>query len=122
MVEEELRMIFPILRRRDLLLESSQKSGQMPRDYYLELKKTALDCELHRMDENSLLCHVLVRGLLSSEEKLRENIIVEGKGRELREEEVSAHICSHEIYRHSSRKGETIKKVGAGADKGIGSR
>ena len=44
-----------------MLLELKQKTGQLPSDYYLLLKDTALDCELHLMKEESILSSSYLR-------------------------------------------------------------
>ena len=63
LVKEELKMLFPMTKR-----------------FYLLLKDTALDCDLPAMKEEALICHLPISGLLYSEEKLREKIVVESKG------------------------------------------
>ena len=88
LVKEEPRILFPMAKRRDMLSELKQKTGQLPSDYYLLLKDTAFDCELHLVKEESLLCHLFIRGLLPREEKLRENIVMEAKVKKLRDEDV----------------------------------
>ena len=81
-------------------------------NFFLELKGTSMNCLLGSMGEESLLCHLLVRGLLPSKEKLREKTIVETKGGELKDANISALISLAEMYRQSSKKkGEFIHKV-----------
>ena len=70
----------------------------------MELKDTALDCQLGSIGEELLLYRLLFNGLLPSEEKLREKIIVEAKGGELKEANTSALISSAEMYRQSLTK------------------
>ena len=42
----ELKVLYPVSRRWDILSECKQKGGQTPSEYYLELKDLAQDCEL----------------------------------------------------------------------------
>ena len=66
-----------------MLFDCRQKSGQAASDFYLELKTLAQDCEIDKLGQEPLLCHLLVKGLMNSEEKLRERIIMDSKGEEL---------------------------------------
>ena len=58
-----------------------------------------------------LLGHLLLRGLHSSEEKLRERIIIDEEGQELKDSKISSLTASSEMYLSFSRKGETINRV-----------
>ena len=73
----------------------------------------AQDCELDTLGRESLLGHLLLRGLQSSEEKLREKIIVDAEGTELRDVKVSRLIATSEMYRSSARQGSKVNKVGS---------
>ena len=97
MIEEELKVLFPVSRRSDRLFEAKRKRGQSPSDFFLELKDTVMDCQLGSMGEELLLCHLLVRGILPSEVKIREKIIVKAKGGELKNANISALISSAEM-------------------------
>ena len=48
-------------------------------DFYLELKTLAQDCDITELGSELILCPLLVRGLLGSEEKLRERTIFESE-------------------------------------------
>ena len=104
------------------MFESKQKGGPSPSELYLELEDLALDCELELMGKESLLGHLLLKGLHSSKEKLRERIIIDAEGQELKDSKISSLIASLEMYCSSSRKGATIKRVesktgGSGSDR-----
>ena len=68
-VREEMKVLFPVSGRRDILFECKQKGGQTPSEYYFELKDLAQDLELATMGDKSLIGHLLLRGLNSSEKK-----------------------------------------------------
>ena len=70
-----MKVLFLFSCRRDILFECKQKGAQTPSEYYLELKDLAQDCELATMGDESLIDHLLLRGLNSSEEKLCEKIL-----------------------------------------------
>ena len=117
-VREEMKVLYPVSCRRDILFESKQKGGQSPSEFYLELKDLALDCELDTMGRESLICHLLLRGLHSSKEKLREKIIIDAEGQKLKDSKISGLIATSEMYRSSARKNSSIhrteSKQGAG--------
>ena len=70
-VMDEMKVMWPISMRREMLFSCRQKQGQAASDYYLELKSISYDCEMESLGPEGILCHLLVRGLLGSEEKLR---------------------------------------------------
>ena len=49
-----------------MLFDCHQKSGQEASDFYLELKTLAQDCEIDKLGQEPLLCHLLVKGLMNS--------------------------------------------------------
>ena len=59
-VAEEMKVMWPISRRREMLFECKQKQGQAVSDFYLELKTLAQDCEITKLGPEPLLCHLLV--------------------------------------------------------------
>ena len=67
LVEEEMKIQWPISRRREMLFDCRQKRGQAASDFYLDLKTLAQDCEIDKLGQKPLLCHLLVKGLMSSE-------------------------------------------------------
>ena len=110
-VRDEMKVLFPISKWRDLLFECRQKNGQSVSEYYLELKDLAQDCDLDKMGTESLLCHLLLRGLNNSEMKLHEKIILDSEGAELKDAKVSSLIATSEMYKSSSRKSTHVNKV-----------
>ena len=68
----------------------------------MELKAIGDDCELEKLAQEGIICHLLVRGLLGSEEKLRERIIIDSEGDELRDKRIVSLITSSEVYRAST--------------------
>ena len=106
-VLEEMKVMWPISIRREMLFSCKQKQGQAASDYYLELKAIGEDCELEYLGQEGIICHLLVRGLLGSEEKLRERIIIDSEGDELRDKRLISLITSSEVYRAS--KGKTAR-------------
>ena len=76
-LKEEMKVIFPVSRRRNMLFECRQKSQQSASEFYLEIKDLSEDCDLGKMDNESLLCHLLLRWLQGSESKLQEKIILQ---------------------------------------------
>ena len=110
-VEEEMRILFPMFKRRDLLFICRQKSGKSPSEFYLEFKDLSLDCDLEKIGKESLLVHLLLRGLLSAKEKLREKIILEAKHEELQDSVISALISASEMYLSSSSKSAEMSRV-----------
>ena len=66
MVEEEMKIQLPRSRRKEVL-------------FYLELETLAQDCKIDKLGPEPILCHLLVRGLLGSAEKLKERIIVDSE-------------------------------------------
>ena len=97
-VREEMKILFPISKRRDLLFECKKKHQQSASEFYLELKNLAEDCDLEKMDTKSLLCHLLLRGLHNSEMKLHKKIILDSEGSELKDSKVSSLIANSEMY------------------------
>ena len=79
-------------------------------DYYLELKAIGEDCELEYLGPEGIICHLLVRGLLGSEEKLRERIIIDSEGGELRDKRLVNLITSSEVYRASTSKTARVSR------------
>merc|ERR1711888_530564 len=102
--------MWPKSRRREMLFDCHQKQGQAARDFYLELKTISYDCKMDSLGPEGIVCHLLVRGLLGNEEKLRERIIIDSEGEELRDKRIVSLITSSEMYRASTSKvsqGET---------------
>ena len=62
-VREEMRILYPISRRRDILFECRQKSLQYASEYYLELKDLGEDCLNKKMDYEALLSPIFARDL-----------------------------------------------------------
>ena len=104
MVKEEMKVMWPISIRREMLFGCKQKSGQAASDFYLELKAIGEDCELEHLGPEGIICHLLVRGLLGSEERLRERIIIDSEGEELKDKRLANIITSSEVYKASTGK------------------
>ena len=96
-VLEEMKVMWPISLRRELLFSCKQKGGQAALDYYLELKSIGEDCELEKLGPEGILCHLLVRGLRGEEEKLWERIILDSEGKDLRDKRLVNLITSSEV-------------------------
>ena len=109
-VMEEMKVMWPISIRRELLFSCKQKQGQAASDYYLELKAIGEDCELEGLGPEGIICHLLVRGLLGSEERLRERIIIDSEGGELRDKRLVNLITSSEVYRASTSKSARVSR------------
>ena len=109
-VLEEMKVMWPISLRREMLFSCRQKQGQAASDYYLELKSISDDCEMEKLGPEGIICHLLVRGLLGSEEKLRERIIIDSEGDELRDKRLISLITSSEVYRASTGKTARVSR------------
>ena len=120
-VKRELDILFPMTKHRNMLFQMKQKSGQLLSDYYLYLKEASLDCNLEAMTKQTLVCHLLVRGLLPSEEKLRKKIVLGTEGLEIANMLAMSKISSHEMYRCSNMKrGEQVRRAGVyGGSQGV---
>ena len=97
---EEMKVMWPISLRREPLFSCKQKSGQAASDYYLELNAIGDDCELEKLGPEGIICHLLVKGLIWSEKKLRERIIID----EFRGKRIVSLIASSKVYRASTSK------------------
>ena len=114
LVEEELKIHWPISRTREMLFDCRPKSGQAASDFYLELKTLAQDCEIDKLSLDTLLYHLMVKGLMNSEEKLRERIIMNSEGEELQDRRVVSLIASSEMYKSSTSKSARVSRSEAG--------
>ena len=77
----------------------------------LEIKDLAEDCDLGKIDTESLLCHLFLRGLHSSEAKLQEKIILDSEGGELKDQKVTSLITKSEMYKSLSRNSSKVNEV-----------
>ena len=116
-LRDEMRILFPVLRCRDLLFECRQKPQQSASEFYLEIKDLAEDCDLGKMDNESLLCHLLLRGLHNSESKSQEKIILDAEGGELRDQRVTSLIANSEMYRSSNKTASKVNEARGGVKK-----
>ena len=99
LVEEELKVQWPISRRREMFFDCRHKSGQAASDFYLDVKTLAQNFEIDKLGQEALLCHLL-----------RERIIMDSEGEELQDRMVVSLIASSEMYKSSSSRSARVSR------------